>query len=79
MRRSGEFDSKASNLMLFESIRLLLTNKDSWQVATHRYAENVQTEEGIKKVREWAISSNQELDSDDLFISGNVDEVVLPF
>ena len=65
--------------MLFESIRLLLTNKDSWQVATHRYAENVQTEEGIKKVREWATSSNQELNFDDLFISGNVDEVELPF
>lgn len=62
--------SKVSHVVVDDQMKSKRAREEEW------YAENVQTEEGIKKVREWAISSNQELDSDDLFISGNVDEVL---
>ena len=41
----------------------------------HRYAEKWQTAVGVKKVKTWASTSNQ-LGLDDIFISGNVDEIM---
>ena len=41
-----------------------------------RFAEELQTDVGVERVRQWARENLQALNDDDIFISTNVDEVL---
>ena len=45
-------------------------------VTKYRFAEELQTDIGVARIRKWA-KDNQALKEDDIFISTNVDEVLL--